>query len=290
MTARRVLLTCLLNLALGNFCAWGSIELDSTRRDFEYGKFQETLDRAQQRISRGNLSEEELKEWHKYAGLSAFNLNRNAEAISHWQALLQIDPDFRLDPFSYPPAVIQSLEKVRTEMGPQLETIRQAHRLKEEAERELEQRRRQVEALTRRVETRTIEHHSRLIDFVPFGVGQFAENRPRAGVIFAAVEGLLAATSLFAYLGYGSLIQHRPALISNVQSTNGSSVVTQVGIPRDKEAAARNWQIAQYASAGGFYAAYACGTIDALMHHQDTVRISISPLPGGISAGLSMGF
>ena len=61
-------------------------EVSAVALDFEYGKYADVLKRVQARLDRGSLSEGQLVELHRYAGLAAFNLNQPAEAQRHLSA------------------------------------------------------------------------------------------------------------------------------------------------------------------------------------------------------------
>src|SRR5262249_44373472 len=69
-------------------------QISRVRTDFEYGNYADALKGASERIDRGNLTEAELVELHKYAGLSAFYLRQRTDAERHFWALLQLDPDY----------------------------------------------------------------------------------------------------------------------------------------------------------------------------------------------------
>src|SRR6185295_7723929 len=82
-------------------------ELGQIRLDFEYGKFKEVLQRARNLLDRGGLSDEQLTELHRLAGVAAFNQGQTPDAERHLSTLLRIDPDASLDPFLFPPPAVQ---------------------------------------------------------------------------------------------------------------------------------------------------------------------------------------
>jgi hypothetical protein len=301
-------------------------EVARVRTDFEYGKFAEALTRASDRIDRGNLSEADVKELHKYAGLSAFYLNKKPQAERHLWALLQLDPDYAFDPFVVPPAAIQYFENLRSRRTAQLDAIRderrrRVERLKAEADErerarlEAELQRRRAEELSRPVLVTKMERPSFLLNFVPFGVGQFQQHRTKAGLIFAISEGVLAATSLTAFLVYNSLIHEQTIRVDDRLTPDGTGAYTFVtrGIPADRQQRANNWRAVKYISGAGFWVMYGAGVVDAIVHHPREVASSsepnpslsqarqlqgshrgpqafISPSPNGVQAGITLSF
>lgn len=293
-------------------------ELAAIRAAFEYGKYAEVLERAVARIDRGRLDEASLVELHKLAGLAAFNLGRREDAARHLRALLRLEPDYGLDPFVVPPPAIAYFEELRRDLRAELTLIRQEKRLRQERERaeaaqreqervQAEERRRRVEELARQVTVRTVEKRSFLVNFVPFGAGQFQQGRNSLGVIFAATQGAFAASSVLAFFAYDNLYEDFTITVEDTQSETGFTTVPVRFIPTQKMAQRDAWRLVKYGSAVGFYAMYALGVADALYHHQDEVvrtgietvpnppaapasGLSIHPLQGGAGAAYFLRF
>ncbi len=302
-------------------------EVGAIRSGFEYGKYAEVLERAGARIDRGRLSEEDLAELHRLAGLAAFNLNRLEDASRHLKALLRLDPDHSLDPFVVPPPAVAYFDELKRGMRVELEFIRQERRLRLERERteaerrekervEAETARRRAEELAKQVTVRTVEKRNFLVNFVPFGAGQFQQGRSGMGVVFAASEGALAVTSILAFFAYESLFETASIQRDDVLTGDGKSSVTVRYIPTARASEASAWRLVKVGAAAGFYTVYALGVADALWNHQDQVvdtriealptpapktsaapaapapsaRLHLSPTSGGLGAGLSVTF
>jgi hypothetical protein len=301
-------------------------ELAGIRAAFEYGKYAEVLDRTGTRIDRGNLSDEQLVDLHELAGLAAFNLQRMNDAERHFSALLRLDPDHSLDPFVVPPPAVAYYDKLKQRMDSELDFVRQERRLRQERahveaerrERErltAEEQRRRTEALARQVTIRTVEKRNFLVNFVPFGAGQFQQGRTSLGVVFAASEGALAVTSVIAYFAYEALFELDTVEIDDVLTETGKATLTVRYIPTNRSRQADAWRLLKISSAAGFYTVYALGAADALYHHEDQVvtttieerpapptqaapakasgasaRLRIFPTSGGLGAGLSLSF
>jgi hypothetical protein len=322
--SRRLCLPLLLLGLLGPLAALAEeledAEVSALRSGYEYGRYAEVLERASNRIDQGQLSEEQLVELHKLAGLSAFHLHRTEDATRHFRALLRLAPDFNLDPFAVPPPAVEYLEGLRQQMGPELERVRQERRQRLERERAeaerrererqvLEEQRRHMEELSRQVTVREVEKRSFLVNFVPFGAGQFQQGRTGLGTLFAASEGALAVTSIIAFFAYDSLVETRKVTVDDIR---GPRDVPVSYIPTERLNQAQVWTALKWGSAGGFYAVFAAGVIDALWHHQDQVvqihtetlpaasppppppppraRLNLDPLPGGAGGGFTLTF
>jgi hypothetical protein len=291
-------------------------EVTTLRATYEYGRYAEVLDRAGTRIDRGRLSDKDLAELHKLAGLSAFHLNRTEDSGRHFRALLRLEPDFNLDPFAVPPPAVAYLDGIREQMSAELDLVRQERRLRVERERtELERRereraaaeeqRRRVEALSRQVTVRQVEKRSFLVNFVPFGAGQFQQGRTGLGTLFAATQGALAVTSIISYFAYNGLIETKDVMVDDIR---GPKEVPVRYIPTESVPQAQAWTWLKWGSAAGFYAVYAAGVADAVVHHEDQVvdthietlpaapapapraRLNLYPTPGGAGAGFTLAF
>jgi tetratricopeptide (TPR) repeat protein len=301
-------------------------ELASIRASFEYGKYAEVLERANARIDRGSLSEEQLADLHELAGRAAFNLQRMKDAERHFSALLRLDPDRSLDPFVVPPPTVAYFDKIKQQLNTELEFLRQERRLRQERarveterrERErlaAEEQRRRAEALARQVTVRTVEKRSFLVNFVPFGAGQFQQGRTSLGILFAASEGALAVTSIIAFFAYESLFETDSIELDDVLTETGKAVVTVRYIPTNRQGQADTWRLLKIGSAASFYTLYALGVADSVYHHDDQVvqtaieerpaptptpssprepgpsaQLRLFPTSGGLGAGLTLIF
>lgn len=279
----------------------------SIRINFEVGKYEDALNRARERIDRGGLMQRELLELHKIAGLSAFALGQTSDAERHFGAVLRLDPDFALDPFVVPPPAISLFEKIRKDMGATLDAIRYEKRLRAERESKEaealakqkaleEEERRRLEVMAAAAAARTIERRSFLVNFVPFGAGQFQQGRTVMGVVLAVSEGLFALTSIVGYWAYNGLIDIRKTTLDDRLTP---AQITERGIPRSRVEEATVYQWMQLGGGAAFYTAYTFGVVDAIYHHESEVvvdpstpkaSLNLLPLTGGAGAGLTVKF
>lgn len=298
-------------------------ELEIVKQNFNVGNYKEALARATSAMEASNFNEFQRSELHKYAGLSAFNLGDLPGAEKHFLAVLQINPDTVLDPFAFPPAAIRVFEDVKKKNASVLNLVRQQIALREEqarreaAEREkakalAEEQRRRLEEASKQVTVTTVEKRSLLVNFIPFGAGQFQQGRTGLGSIFASTEAALGLTSLIAYLVIDRLFETKTYTWDDTVYPPNFTVTIH-RIPEALKNSADNWKIAKTASGIGFYSLWAIGVAEALWHHKAEVvttqtkrldelggipsaakpeapQLFLFPTAGGVGAGLSLRF
>lgn len=266
-------------------------ELQRIETAFDYGKYAEVLEAVPRRIDAGDLSDEARRTLYQLAGLAAFNLDRTDEARRNFQHLLRLEPDHELDPFRVPPPAIEFLEATRASMAEELDAIREQleqRRVEDQAEaterererKELDQLRAELAELNARVTERVVERHHLLVNFMPFGLGQFQQGRHGVGIGLAVAQGALAATSVVAYASRWSL---RENVTETVQGRIGEDPFERTiwMLPAARREADELWAVVQFATGAAFYLAWVYGVIDALIHHRDVVPISMAPPPEG---------
>jgi hypothetical protein len=295
-------------------------ELEIIQSLYDTGKYEEARRRANETLALANFTEPQRVRLHELAALSAFNLGDAKGAQAAFLQLLRVNPDFILDPFAVPPPAIKLFEQVRRENADALNLVRQqiALRLEQDkraaAERERlrleqEERRRNAELLANEVKVRTVEKRSMIVNFLPFGTGQFQQGRPGWGAAFAISEGLMVVLNIVSFFAIEALIEDRPVTFEDVKTPDGpgSMSFTVRGIPAERRTERDVWTGLKYGTGIAFYALWAIGVGDALWRHQDEVvtetrekankppappsaRLRIFPTQGGIGAGVSIGF
>ncbi len=298
-------------------------ELEIAKALYDAGSYREALKRASDAMAAANFSDEQRIELHRIAGLSAFNSADSEGAQSHFLQLLQLNPDYVLDPFAAPPPAIKLFESVRKQHADSLNLVRQqlalrSQQLKRDAEErerlriEQDAQRRKLEELTRTTTVRVVEKRSLLMNFVPFGVGQFQQGRVDWAVTFAVLEAVTAITSIISYFAIESLYVRGIALNNVLTSDGTGSYDAQVRyIPARSATQAAVWKTLKLSTGIAFYALWALGIGDALWHHQAEVvtehqeainpssasvtttlapRLRIFPTQGGIGAGFTLSF
>ncbi len=222
-------------------------------------------------------------EAHRLLGTAYWFLGRRVEAAQEFTAILNLNPEFQLDPLVVPPGLISFFEKVRRDLSSRLEEIRR-RRQEEERRRRMEEERRRREQMRRLMkeapvmhETVTIREHIFIFNFFPFGVGQFQNGQSSKGWVLAMTQLLAAGVSL----GSWYYLQYR--------YPDGL-------VPHDEVSLARTIQYVQVGSGVVFWGLWALSAADALWNYTPTSKsvkkkivpkIAISPANGGIMGSMT---
>jgi len=141
--------------------------------------------------------------------LPRFFQGDNDAAAQEFRKLLQLQPDYRFDPLLDPPQVIDLFNGVLHAHEAEVANLEAKQR---EAARARQRDREECEKL--RAGPTVIEkrfgRNSFLLNFVPFGAGQFQNGHRRKGWAFLAGQASLAAASVAALTTNFSLYGFRP--------------------------------------------------------------------------------
>lgn len=242
--------------------------LKTARNTFEYGNYTESVKLAENLLASHQLSEErDLVDAYRIAGLSNFYLNRPEAARRHFVALLSVDPDYAMDPFLVPPAAVAFFDGVKRDNEALLKPIRERRKAMAEQEKLAQQARQRLleENLLHQMEpdrpvlVQRVEVHTWATNFVPFGAGQFEQDRPAMGAVFAGTQLAGLATFFGCY-----------AKIESLRDENGRFAHADVGT-------ARNLDAAKWVGLGFFATSVGLGIADSLRTFQPTTT-TIEPL------------
>jgi len=188
---------------------------------------------------------DDLVEAHVILGASSFETGHNAEAKLEFEKALQIQPEKSLTDLLFSEGAIRLFDHTKAELVEREERDAQLRRLVDERERI----RKYKESLV------FVEKRSFIINFAPFGAGQFQNKQPTRGLLFAVGEGLTGATSVTAFL----YLAGKYGLNAKVPRLDGPGV--------------RQLQQVEIGTGVAFFAIYAWGVVDALLHYKPTVQI-----------------
>ncbi len=268
-------------------------EVEICRTLFDTGKYQEARARALSSLATLAFADAQKIELHQYAGAASFNLGSIDNAKASFLEVLRLNPDFELDPFRFPPPAVKLYESVRKSNAEELEKVRQLivvakekARLEAKAKAEAAAR----EKLTsppQNVVIRTVRTNI-LVNFLPFGVGQFQQGRVGLGVTLAISESLLAIVSIVGFWAIESLFENIVyELPDRVTADNKPFRFSLRRIPERQRTVAENWRAVKYGAGAGFYAVWLAGVIDALLHHQPETSSEVRQGPAGLGASIS---
>lgn len=276
-------------------------ELELARALFDAGKYGETVALVRKALGVTNFTDEQRIELHRMAGLSSFNLLELPAAKESFLALLRLNPDYVLDPFIAPPPALRLFEQVRKDNADELTLVRQLLQVRAEQKRREEEEKRKAAEARGSGKTITIEKRPFWMNFLPFGAGQFVQERTGWGIAFAVTEGVFAVTSIIAYwaieLLKTDIVESYDGLLTNASERRIR------GIPASAQPQRDAWRIVKFSTGGAFYAAWIAGVVDAIIHHtgdkqtetRDAAapppRLSVTLLPGGgVFAGVNLSF
>lgn len=241
-----------------------SQEFERGRTAFLRGEYQRAINTLHPLLYPELLleSEEEVIQAHRLLGVSYLFENKPDQARNEFRKLLELAPDFRFDALLDPRRVVDFFNEVLREQQNELGDI----------EARLKKREAELAKRNGRVVERTIERRSYLLNFVPFGAGQFQNQQASKGWLFFGAEAALAATSVAAFVANFALHGIRPqsGCLDPVQpQMDGSSGVCPTDrIDRAPENQSRNLTRIQVVSGGLFYAVAIWGIVDAIRHYK----------------------
>ena len=231
-------------------------------------------------------SEGEVVQAHRILGVSYLFSGRSEEAKREFHKLLELRPDYRFDPLLDPQQVVDAFNAVVKEEETEIDAI-EARRKR----RDLEIAARvQREARLHPPITTVVryERHSYLLNFVPFGAGQFQNGQRRKGWLFLGVETALAAISVGALTTNFALYGVHPYR-KCLQSVDPTDSCPNDEIDHSQEDTSRSLLKVQVISGGLFFAAAIWGVIDAVRHYQRDVLMTepVAPPPPALQVGLT---
>jgi hypothetical protein len=219
-------------------------------------------------------SEGQIVQAHRMLGVAELFQGDNDAAAQEFRKLLQLQPDYRFDPLLDPPQVVDLFNGVLRDHEAEVETLEAKQR---EAARARQRDREQCEKL--RAGPTVIEkrfgRNSFLINFVPFGAGQFQNGQRGKGWAFLAAEATLAAASVAALTTNFALYGFRPR--RGCRYDTGATPCPPEDIDHTDENRSRWLLRTQVATGAAFFAAAAWGIVDALYHFRPESPLPLAP-------------
>ncbi|MEI7706356.1 MAG: tetratricopeptide repeat protein [Deltaproteobacteria bacterium] len=218
-----------------------------------------------------------LEAW-RVLGLAEYQLGDRTASRKAFIQLLLLDPDQTLDPFLVPPPIVEFFDRVRADAEPQLAPIREQKRQQYELERAAEEARRRLaaeEAIRSGPPSKVVvvEEHIYLLNFLPFGVGQFQNGDTTKGIIIAVSQVVFGAVNLGSIFVHNAIAQDSSRRCSVSTATNCSNPP----IPDSDRQLLSNIDVIKYVSAGLFWGMYAYGVADSLIHYVPRIETEITP-------------
>jgi hypothetical protein len=280
------MIALLLALAL----ATPDADVKRARDRYEFGAYADAAGAVREMLSRTpDLPEPVAVEAYRILGLSEYQLGDKPAARAAFVHLLSIDPDQTLDPFLVPPPIVEFFDKVRLEAEPELAPLREQKKQLKEQERLAEEARRRLlaeEQIRSGPPSKivVVQEHVYLLNFLPFGVGQFQNGDNTKGIIIAVSQVVLGAVNIGAIFAHNAIADD-PSRRCSVSTPNNCS---NPPIPDSDRALLQSIDIVKYVSAGLFWGVYVYGVADSLVHYVPRIETEIGP--GKTAVKLSWAF
>lgn len=191
----------------------------------------------------------DLVEAHVLLGVCHHEGGRRDDAKAEFEAALALDPYKTLEPLIFTEGQVRLFDETRADVEARAKRDRELRELEAERER----LRRLVDS------TQAYESRSFMVNFAPFGGGQFQNNHRTKGFIAATGQGVTLVTSLgiFLYLAgnYG----------------------LEAKVPLDEAAGVRRLQQIQVGTGLAFYGFYVWSVVDGMLNYKPRVRTEVDP-------------
>ena len=266
-------------LLLAIALATPATDLKRAKDRYEFGAYADAAGAVRQvLVQYPDLPEPQAIEAWRILGLAEFQLGDQAAAREAFVHLLSIDPDYALDPFLVPPNIVDFFDRVKREAEPQLQPLRERRKQLKEEERLAEEARRKLLAEEQArsgppAKLVIVQERVYIINFLPFGAGQFQNGDRTKGTILAVTQVLFGAVNLGAILLHNAIADDPSRRCSVTSTTNCSNPP----IPDSDRALLQNIDVVKYVSAALFWATYAYGVTDALINYVPRVETEVTP-------------
>jgi hypothetical protein len=274
------MIALLLALAL----ATPDADVKRARDRYEFGAYADAVGAIREVLSRNpDLPEPVAIEAWRILGLAEYQLGNKGAARAAFVQLLSIDPDQVLDPFLVPPPVVDFFDGVRVEAEPELAPLRERKKQLKEQERLADEARRRLlaEEMIRSGPPSKIiivQEHIYMLNFLPFGVGQFQNGDTTKGIIIAVSQVVLGAVNIGAIFAHNAIADDPSRRCSVSTPTNCSNPP----IPDSDRALLQNIDVVKYVSAGLFWGVYVYGVADSLVHYVPRIETEVTPTKASV--------
>ena len=179
-------------------------------------------------------------------GAAFFEIGNNDRARQELKRAIDLDPDRSITTLTFSAGAVRLFDQLKAEQQEQIERDAEKKRIAEQAEA-LELFRKSLVVY---------EASPYYLNFMPFGLAQYTQNRTRVGALFTLGQGVTFAASVGIY-GY---------LVGTYGFANND-------VPLLEGPRVRLLQQVTIGSGIAFYALYALGVFDAIRHHKPRQQV-----------------
>jgi hypothetical protein len=258
-------------------------ELKRAKDRFEFGAYAEAAGALRQLLGGPrDLTDAEAVDAYRMLGIAEFQLGDTGAARTAFVNLLSVEPDYALDAFLVPPAIVEFFDRVKKEHEPALAPLRERRRELREQQRLAEEARRRLlaeEAARAGPPTKIVRLEERvyLLNWMPLGAGQFQNGDRGKGAAIAAGQLVLGLVNVSAIVFHNQIAEDRTRTC-----ISGQPGCSRPPYSDSDRSLLRQVEAAKYVSAALFWALYAYGVWDAHQGYVPRVETEITPgRPGG---------
>lgn len=263
-------------------------ELKRAKDKFEFGRYADAAGALRQLMAGDpDLTEHEAVDAWRMLGIAEYQLGDLPQARAAFVNLLSHDPDFALDPFLVPPAIVEFFDRVKKEHEPALAPLRERRRALREQQRLADDAKRRLlleEQARSGPPTKMVRVQERLylFNWMPLGAGQFQNGDRAKGTAIAAGQIITGAVNIGAILFHNNIADDRTRTCIAGQPGCSNPPYTD-----SDRTLLRRVEAVKYVSAALFWALYAYGVWDAHRHFVPIVETEM-PATGGTPTGASL--
>ncbi len=235
-------------LAVSTAYATPSQDLDRGRKSFRSRDWQSAIEVISPLLYPEVVlaRQEDAIEAHVLIGAANFEVGNTERAVDEFTRALRIDPERSIGTLMFSEGAVRLFDRTKEDVRARLEHDAERKRLAEAAER--------LEAYRKSLVV--YEARPFYLNFMPFGLAQFTQDRNTMGTLMAIGQGssFVASVGIFGYLvrTYG--------FDSNA-------------VPRTKGPQVRRLQQVEIGTGVAFFAFYAWGVFDAIRHHKSRQQV-----------------
>jgi hypothetical protein len=257
-------------------------ELKRAKDRYEFGAYAEAAAALRQLLAgKPSLTDAEAVDAYRMLGISEYQLGDKLAARTAFVNLLSYEPDYALDAFLVPPAIVEFFDGVKKEHEAALAPLRERRRELREQQRLADDAKRRLLA-EEQVKTGPpgkivrVEEHVYLLNWMPLGAGQFQNGDRAKGTAIAAGQIVLGLVNISAIVFHNQIAEDRTRTCTTGQPgcsnppyfDSDRTLLSQV-------------DAVKYTSAALFWALYAYGVWDAHKHFLPRLETEITPGQGG---------
>ncbi len=221
-------------------------------------------------------TEGQIVQAHRILGVSYLFERQQAEAAREFRKLLQLVPDYHFDPLLDPPEVVDFFNNVRKGYEAELADLEARRKAMDQARLRDKEECEKARAGPTVIEKR-VGRNSFVVNFVPFGAGQFQNGQRKKGWAFLVSETVLGAVSVGAFATNLAVFGFRPQ--RSCRYDVGSTACPADAIDHTDENRSRWLTRIQVASGAMFFGAMAWGILDAIYFYKPETQLSLADPP-----------